>query len=152
MRTLGSGAAVELATPSSRLGARLIDCGIFVSLYVLLAIMSLLALVIAGPLGFVALFALVVLPLPLGFLYEVWPTAVSGQTLGKRLVNIRVVGAETGAIPGWGGSSLRWGIPTILFLVTSGLFALLAYMWCLWDTDRQGLHDKAAGTLVIKTD
>ena len=148
----GHAALAATATPSSRLGARLIDCGMFVSLYVLLAIMLLLASVIAGPLGFVAFFSLVVLPLPLGFLYEVWPTAVSGRTLAKRLADIRVVGAETGAVPGWGGSSLRWGIPTILFLVTSGLFALLAYMWRLWDTDRQGLHDKAAGTLVIKTD
>ena len=76
----GHAALAATATPASRLGARLIDCGMFVSLYVLLAIMSLLASVIAGPLGFVAFFALVVLPLPLGFLYEVWPTAVSGQT------------------------------------------------------------------------
>ena len=103
-----------------------------------------------GAAGVWFLVAVVVLPLPLAFLYEVWPTAVSGQTIGKRLVGVQVVASGEGGPPGWGGSSLRWLIPAVLSMLSSGLFGLVAYLWCLWDADRQGLHDKAAGTIVVK--
>ena len=103
---------------------------------------------VASLAGFVV--AVVVLPLPLAFLYEVWPTAVSGQTIGKKFVGVKIVGSGEGGPPGWGGSSLRWLIPVVLSVLSLGLFGLVVYLWCVWDADRQGLHDKAAGTIIVK--
>lgn len=34
--------------------------------------------------------------------------------------------------------------------LTFGLFALLDGLWPLWDPGRQALHDKVAGSVVIK--
>ena len=149
-RTLGSGAVVELAALSSRLGARLIDCGIFFAMFLAACGVVAVVAVYVGAVVAGLVIAVVVLPLPLAFLYEVWPTAVSGQTIGKRLVGVKVVASGEGGPPGWAGSSLRWLIPAVLSALSSGLFGLVAYLWCLWDADRQGLHDKAAGTIVVK--
>jgi uncharacterized RDD family membrane protein YckC len=41
-------------------------------------------------------------------------------------------------------------IPVIPLLGT--FFAVLNELWLLWDRRRQCLHDKAAGTIVVRTD
>lgn len=68
----------------------------------------------------------------------------SGQTVGKRLVGIRVVDFETGApIPyarAFARTAGRW---------VSGLVVLLGYFWMLWDRDGQTWHDKVASTTVV---
>ena len=33
--------------------------------------------------------------------------------------------------------------------LVSALILLLGFLWILWDKDRQGWHDKIAGTLVV---
>ncbi len=83
-------------------------------------------------------------------LYEPVMIAVKGQTLGKMAVSIKVVRADNGLVPGAGKSFGRWLIPFLLRLTFFGYF--LCYLWLLWDNNRQGLHDKAAQTLVIRSD
>lgn len=76
----------------------------------------------------------------------------SGQTLGNRAVGTRVVNAETGQQPSTARALGRWGAQ-LLFSVFSFLFLiplLLDYLWPLWDKQNQTLHDKLAGTLVIR--
>lgn len=93
-------------------------------------------------------------------LYEVLLTAAWGQTLGKRIMRIRVVRIPGGTIPGWNTSLVRWavhGLPGFFRSVPvigglAGVFSILAMFWAIWDPRRQGLHDKAASTLVIRTD
>lgn len=70
--------------------------------------------------------------------------SASGQTLGKRIIGIRVVDFErrtpidpTRALVRTVG---RW---------ISGLVLLLGYFWMLWDHDRQTWHDKIASTAVV---
>ena len=87
-------------------------------------------------------------------LYDVWLVAARGQTVGKMATRIRVVRADNGLVPGWGRSLGRWLVPAAFgilgyFLFFIGLVGLLVYASILWDRDRQGWHDKAAGTLVI---
>ena len=86
----------------------------------------------------------------LGLLYEVLPTARTGQTLGKRLVRIRVVdargsdGARRRRLP-FGRSLLRWALGQVSMLVPIGL------LWPLLDRrSRRGWHDRAAGTRVVR--
>ena len=63
--------------------------------------------------------------------------AIYGQTLGKRIFNIRVIRADGDGLasPGW------------LLLRTALLGFLIPAV--VWDRDRRGLHDKAAGTVVV---
>lgn len=93
-------------------------------------------------------------------LYNVGLHATTGQTIGKRLVGIRLVRAdEPTRSPGLPAASLRWliqlgapqalqGVPVVGFLV--GLFGLADHLWPLWDQRNQALHDKAARTLVVR--
>ena len=87
-----------------------------------------------------------------GLLYEVTMIATRGQTLGKMATSIKVVRADNGLVPGWGKSISRWIIPALLPIIpfVGWLLSLLVYISLLWDKVRQGWHDKAAGTLVIK--
>jgi uncharacterized RDD family membrane protein YckC len=69
-------------------------------------------------------------------------------------VGIRVVQMLDGSLPNWGQAISRWALPAVagLIPVTGALGWLLIYLWMLWDANRQGLHDKVAKTVVIRTD
>ncbi|MFF2662477.1 RDD family protein [Kitasatospora sp. NPDC058032] len=86
-----------------------------------------------------------------GLLYEVLPTAGTGQTFGKRLARIRVIavartpGAAAPARPGLGRSLVRWLVRQVSMLLVAGLF------WPLFDRPaRRGWHDRAARTRVVR--
>jgi uncharacterized RDD family membrane protein YckC len=69
-----------------------------------------------------------------------------GQTPGKRVLGIRVAGDETGRSIGYGRAFGRYAI-TFVF----GFFVLpviLDYLWPLWDSKNQALHDKVVGSVV----
>jgi uncharacterized RDD family membrane protein YckC len=67
----------------------------------------------------------------------------TGQTLGKMVCKIKVVRLNGGPV-GYGKAFLRW----IGYLVSSILY--LGFLWAAWDKQKQGWHDKIAGTYVIK--
>ena len=69
---------------------------------------------------------------------EVWLlTAVSGVTVGKRLLGIRVI-RTSGGRPGFGWALLR---TVLLFFVIPPLLS---------DRDLRGLHDRATDTIVVR--
>jgi uncharacterized RDD family membrane protein YckC len=110
---------------------------------------------VGGFLVTVLIMALVGLVLTAG--YEIVMIGLRGATLGKLIVHIRVVNANTGQVPGMGAAFARWGVmfgPNILnFLLCIGaLLELLVVLSPLFDDQRrQGWHDKAAKTLVVST-
>jgi uncharacterized RDD family membrane protein YckC len=65
-------------------------------------------------------------------------TATTGFTVGKRLLGLRVARLDGGPV-GFGRSLLR----VLLFLLVVPPLVL--------DNDLRGLHDRAAGTIVIRT-
>jgi len=72
------------------------------------------------------------------FVLEVYLlTAVSGLTVGKRLLRMRAISTDGGA-PGF-----KWAAVRTLLL----LFVVPA---CLTDRDMRGLHDRAANTIVVR--
>lgn len=75
-------------------------------------------------------------------IYFIWPYSTTGQTLGKRALNIKVVSID--------GSPLDWkkGILRSIGYLSSILFGI-GFLWALWDSDRQAFHDKIAGTYVV---
>ena len=74
----------------------------------------------------------------------------NGQTLGKQAMRIRVV-RENGAAVTLGNGVMREVIGRqLLVAFTYGLYAVLDYLWPLWDRSRQCLHDKVAQTRVVR--
>ncbi len=70
----------------------------------------------------------------------------TGQTIGKKAMGIKVVDAVTGQTPSVGKFLLR----DILGKIISAFTFLIGYLMVLWDPKKQALHDKVAGTVVIK--
>ena len=84
--------------------------------------------------------------------YQVVGTALWGQTVGKHVVGVRVCSGRDLGRPGWLRSFKRWGVFVIPGFVpfVGGLLSLLIPLPLLWTTNRQGLHDKFADTLVLR--
>jgi uncharacterized RDD family membrane protein YckC len=90
----------------------------------------------------------------LWFAYEVPAIANTGQTIGKRLLGIRVIRLDNPQRLGFSRSFRRWntmGLPTLLWWC--GLGFLLQFVDALFVAiDRplhQALHDKSALTVVV---
>lgn len=88
--------------------------------------------------------------------YEVPAIANSGQTVGKRLLGIKVMRVEAADRVGFGRALGRWttlGMPTLLW-PCCGIGFVLQFIDCLFvATDRplhQALHDKRAQTVVVQ--
>jgi uncharacterized RDD family membrane protein YckC len=78
--------------------------------------------------------------------------SASGQTLGKRVLRIRVADAWTGGTIGHGRALGRY-IVTILMTSVPVLSIVLAYLdrlWPLWDRRHQALHDKPVRSVVLR--
>ena len=130
---LGTGEAVQLASPGARLGSRIID------------------LIIVGVASVIIAFVEpLLLPLLAAAAYEVVFITMKGQTPGKMATGIKVVRADNGGLVTWGASVGRWLIPTVAY-VFAVIPGLLVHASLLWGDRRQGWHDKAVKTLVIKT-
>jgi uncharacterized RDD family membrane protein YckC len=108
-----------------------------------------------GP-GFVLVLSLIVATTLYSVLFLRW----KGATPGKLIVGLRVRLRETpGQLP-WSTIARRVGFVTGLSVASQipvfgfvfGLVALLDYLWPLWDGKNQALHDKVAGTNVVRPD
>jgi len=119
-----------------RLGGFLID---WVVLYVVSLVIG---LVFRGN-----LVSQILISLAVGIAYSVYFIgSSSGQTPGMRLLNIRVIDAETGGRVDYGRAFIRY-----LVAIVSGLVCYVGYLWMLWDPERQTWHDKVASTFVVPT-
>lgn len=86
------------------------------------------------------------------FVYETLMIALAGRTVGKIALGTRVVRLVDGGRPGWTEATMRALVPLSLGAIPRvGVFlGVLVYSLALWNPLRQGLHDKAAGTLVVR--
>jgi len=84
------------------------------------------------------------------YVYEVTLMHRSGQTLGKRAIRIKVVREADGGPIDRAAATRRWLVANVASMVAFG-FSHLDVLWLLWDQPyRQCLHDKCAGTVVVK--
>ena len=97
--------------------------------------------------------------------HEVVGVSRWGRTIGKFVVGSKVVDGATGGLPGRRSSVIRWIVPSVLSLVAlaiggstatqvvgsygSMIWAVVVYMGIFRRPWRQGLHDRAAGTVVV---
>ncbi len=93
---------------------------------------------------------LIVLMLAAYYVYYVEMMYRSGQTLGKRLMKIRVVPAQPGRRLTRGMAAKRYLVENVGGTLVPFLFYLDG-LWQLWDKPyQQTLHDKFAQTVVVK--
>ncbi|WP_413288273.1 RDD family protein [Bdellovibrio sp. HCB337] len=79
-------------------------------------------------------------------LYFVYPTKASGQTIGKKLLNLKVVpkGQPKGTVS-WGQAILR----EVVGKWVSSIPFFLGYIWAYFHPDRRTWHDSMGGTEVL---
>lgn len=82
--------------------------------------------------------------------YFVVPTALKGVTLGKLMLGLQTVRDSDGALPGWGKAFGRYGL---LYLMNMPCYipSVICAVFMRDDMKTQGWHDRAAGTVVIRT-
>lgn len=98
--------------------------------------------------------AIVMIATLLWLLYEAPSISSSGQTLGKRLMRIQVVGIDKPGQIGFARAFTRWarfGMWTLFWWCCVGMVIQFLYALSpLFDSRlRQAWHDKAAGTVVV---
>ncbi len=76
-------------------------------------------------------------------------------TLGKMALGLRVR-RDDGSPAGWKEALLRPLLPSLGSWANTvpgvGLLTLLDYLWMLWDSQKQTIHDKVASTIVVLKD
>jgi uncharacterized RDD family membrane protein YckC len=76
--------------------------------------------------------------------YSYFEGSGSGQTIGKKLVGIRVIDFEGRGSIGFVRAGARY-----LMSIVSGVVIVIGYLWMLWDDEKQTWHDKVANSVVV---
>jgi uncharacterized RDD family membrane protein YckC len=123
------------ASYSQRAVAYLVNVFLFIVLYRILATVT-PALLLSGAGGGAGpgILSLLLFFLSI-YACLIWPTATSGQTLGKKMLHIHVV-EDNGSPPGWGKSFLR-------YLIGFPLESMFFYLGLLWQVLRRQEADLA---------
>ncbi|WP_149303627.1 RDD family protein [Pareuzebyella sediminis] len=136
---------ITISQNTAHLGDRIIAYMIdtfVITVYLVLMILVLLSLEVEiGDMWALYL----VLSLPAFLYYLILETLMNGQTVGKSLMNIKVVSLD-GSKPGFSNYFMRWVLRIIDITLTSGGLAVLTI---LMRGTGQRLGDIAAGTTVI---
>lgn len=85
--------------------------------------------------------------------YDIYFTVKNGQTPGKQLMKLRTANLDDGSTPTWQNSLLRAAVLWIPFAFCCAcIWLAIAGGWSFFDKPyRQGIHDKAAKTVVVST-
>lgn len=138
--------ADEYASAGERLGAFVLDVAIAFAVILAAAIISFILGIL--PDGLAALLSAVttIAAWGLAFILTVVALGRVGQSYGKHLMGIRAVSTYThkpiGIAPAFGREIIR----------SIGMYVFgLGVLWILWDPARQGWHDKAVSSIVIRS-
>jgi uncharacterized RDD family membrane protein YckC len=87
------------------------------------------------------------------FLFEIWNKIIrqgsTGQTIGKKSQNIRIINSDTNAIPGIGSIFLREFLFYIFNALTGGIFLIVDYLFPVWEPNGKRIMDKMLKTQVV---
>jgi uncharacterized RDD family membrane protein YckC len=93
--------------------------------------------------------AMLLITWAVSYVYLVEFTWRTGQTIGKRVVKLKIVPADPAAERTRGMLAKRWLVEQVAALIP--FFSYVDGLWQLWDKPlQQCLHDKAAKTVVVK--
>ncbi len=126
-----------------RLAAQLLD---FVAIWVIFFVVLAMAAMVGGASGSEGLTFTSFMWGGIAYVIFAFWFLAQGKTPGKWLAGITVVDKRQGSLPGLGRMLVRETIGKAL----SGFFLGLGYFWAIFDKESQALHDKVAGTVVIR--
>ncbi|MFI6870371.1 RDD family protein [Nocardia sp. NPDC050406] len=81
-----------------------------------------------------------------GGLFLIYKEGTTGQTPGKKMLNIRLVSATTGQPIGFGMAFVRK-----ICHAADSFACYIGWFWPIWDEKRQTFADKIIGTYVVKS-
>jgi uncharacterized RDD family membrane protein YckC len=87
--------------------------------------------------------------LVIGLWNKVFREGKTGQSVGKSQMNIALVDADTGNPLGAGRCFLREFVAALINSFTFSLFAIIDFLWPLWDPKNQRLMDKIITSQVV---
>jgi uncharacterized RDD family membrane protein YckC len=150
-----------LASFGDRLLAYLVDAAILFGVGMVIGVITVVAVI--GVVGWpddqlsggelllllVSYLGLLVVSMAVTYVYYVEMMFRSGQTVGKRVVRLRVVPLDPVARLDRGMATKRWLVQSVAAIIP--FFSYLDGFWQLWDRPfQQCLHDKYAQTVVVK--
>jgi uncharacterized RDD family membrane protein YckC len=149
-----------LASWGSRAVAQIVDgIIIFIGAVIVLAILAALGLTVdtdGGAAAFIvtAFFAVLAIAIVALLYAPVLMSRTNGQTLGRMVVNIRVIRTGGEPVTFWFAVLREVLVKSLLVgalsSATFGLAWLLDVLWPLWDEENRALHDFVVGTRVVK--
>jgi len=74
-----------------------------------------------------------------------WSDQGGGQTLGMRVLNLKVIRTDGSAL------TLTQALIRYVGLFVSFICLFIGVIWVAFDADKQGWHDKIASTYVVRT-
>jgi uncharacterized RDD family membrane protein YckC len=138
-QTQSGGATGEKAGFWIRVGAYLIDAVILIVInFIVGLILGLVGLgktAVPSAVGFI---------IGIAYFVYLWSASGGGQTIGQRALGLRVIKTD-GTQLDFGRSLLRY-----VGLIIASIPIGLGLAWVGWDPQKQGWHDKIAGTYVVK--
>ena len=134
--------ALDLATIGSRFGAKILDN---IIMWVVQFAISFVVGAASGNDPTVVMIA-GIMNIFVGLGYAIFFLGWRGQTLGKMAVKIKVVNPD--------GSDISWGkaFGRCFAEILSGCTLSIGYIIAFWDAEKRTLHDRLAGTRVIRLD
>ncbi|HET9782405.1 MAG TPA: RDD family protein [Candidatus Dormibacteraeota bacterium] len=129
----------NLASPGLRVVQGLID------LIILGVINGIIRLIFQNATGVAGLIDLI-----LDLAYWGYFLSQRGQSVGMMVFNMHCRNVQTGQNPDVGRAVLRGFIWHLEIIFTVCIVGLVGWLWMFWDPQRQGWHDKAAGTIVTE--
>lgn len=141
---------VEVATLARRIGGYLLD-----QLIIVVPVVAVALAVGFEPDDTISereLWGLSVATLAVSFVYHTLMIGFLGRTVGKLAAGTVVVRAADGGRLGWSASTMRALVPQAAGAVPVIGFGLglAVYGMAVFDPLRRGLHDRAAGSLVVR--
>jgi len=127
-----------------RVGATVVDVACNFGVILVGAIIAVILSHVANALGT----AFLILTYLAAFAFVIWQLVVqgqTGQTIGKRVLSIRLVAETTGQPIGPGLSIGRAFLHAV-----DGIPCYLGYLWPLWDGKKQTFADKILHTVVLR--
>jgi uncharacterized RDD family membrane protein YckC len=143
-------AGAQVATPARRINGFLVDQ--------VISVVSIVAVALAagfepqGRISEQAVWNLGVAVLSVSFVYHALMVGFLGRRVGKLAAGTMVISAIDGGRLAWTGATLRALVPQAAGVVPGIGFALTigVYGTVVFDPLRRGLHDRAAGSLVVR--
>jgi uncharacterized RDD family membrane protein YckC len=138
-------ASAALAGRLARLGAAIVDGIVLVVPVALFAVVT--PLLVHGPGGETVASVFILLAILIVFIFQMVLLTKEGQTVGKKVLGIRIVKMDTGENGGF--------VPNVLLrLIVNGLIGIIPFyglvdILFIFRSDRRCIHDLIAGTQVV---